>query len=115
MQSGDLRSKIRIQRQVKTGTGSFATLSWIDIDNAASTDSPKYIPAKWVNVHGTEAWTVSSLQAAAAATVTIRYRPDVLHGCKIVYRGITYDIVSIDNIRDREEFLEIKVTAAVMG
>lgn len=115
MQAGDLRTSIRIQYEKSTGTGSFAAKSWIDLGNTASTDTPRYIPAQWINVHGSEAWIANSVQAQLGATVTIRYRNDITPACRVLLSSTVYQIVSIDNIRQRNEWIELKVKAAVMG
>lgn len=71
--------------------------------------------AKWVNVHGSEAWTANSVQATEAATVTIRYRSDVdLTNC-LDKNGKIFEIVSIDNIQERNEYLELKVKRVEAG
>lgn len=115
MQAGDLRTKIRIQKPISTGTGSFATISWIDIDNTLITDSAKYIYSSWVNVHGSEAWVANSVQAQLGATVTIRYRSDIKNNYRVLLGDVIYQIVSLDNIRQTGQWLEIKVKAAVNG
>ncbi len=115
MQSGSLRAKIRVQHEVATGSGSFAKKSWYDLDDSTHTGSAYNIPAQWVNVHGTEAWIADSVQAQLGATVTIRYRSDIMPSCRILLGSMVYQIVSLDNIRQRNEWLEIKVKATVMG
>ncbi len=113
MQSGDLRTKIRIQKEITTGTGSFATKAWYDLDDTAKAGTAYNIPAQWVNVHGTEAWIADSVQAQLGATVTIRYRSDITPSCRILLGSVVYQIVSLDNIRQRNEWLELKVKASV--
>lgn len=115
MNAGDLRVKIRIQREVKTGEGSFAKKEWADIGNKSADDEPKYIFAKWINVHGSEAWIADSVQAQRAATVTVRYRKDIDETCRVLYGGAAYQIVSLNNIKEVGHWLEIKVKAAVNG
>lgn len=115
MNSGELKTKIRIQRQKKSGIGSFAKIEWVDIGNEISTDNPRYIFAKWINVHGTEAWIADSVQAQRAATLTIRYREDVDESCRVLYDGKFYQIVSLNNVMETGQWLEIKVKAAVNG
>jgi len=115
MQAGDLRTPIRIQHEVTTGTGSFAAKTWYDLDDTAHAGTAYSIPAQWVNVHGSEAWIADSVQAQLGATVTIRYRPGVTPACRVLLGSTVYQIVSLDNIRQRNEWLEIKVKAAVMG
>lgn len=115
MQAGELNTKIRIQKKLISGTGSFASFAWIDIDSDSVSDTPVYIWAKWVNVHGSESWVANSVQAEQGATVTIRYKTGVTQSCRIVMGGTNYEIVSIDNIRQGNQWLEIKVKAAVNG
>ena len=112
---GKMRTKIRIQKMHKDGTGSFAKEAWIDIGNTAETDPPHFIWAHWVNVHGSEVWAAESVQAQKAATVTIRYRKGIDEQCRIVKDGILYQIVSIDDIKDCHQWIEMKVRAAVNG
>jgi head-tail adaptor len=90
--------------------------------------------AKWTNVHGTEAWTAGALGAEAAATVMIRYLAGLDNTC-VVVKGATvsdvvedevvtgktysggemYEIVSMDNIGERGEYIELKVKRIKAG
>ena len=98
--------RIKIQEKVAPGIGSFAVEEWYD----------KFeVWAHWVNVHGSEAWIADSVQAQRAATVTIRYRPDITEKMRIVYKDAVYLIVSIDNVRERNRILQIKVRAFFNG
>lgn len=112
---GKMRTKIRIQKKQKIGEGSFADEAWFDLGNTAETDEPKYIWSNWINVHGSEVWAAESVQAQKAATVTIRYRKDVDEQCRIVKDGVIYQIVSIDDIQEYHQWIEMKVRAAVNG
>ena len=115
MQAGELKTQIRIQKQVKVGTGSFANSDWVDVDNSDVDDEPVYIWAKWVNVHGSEAWVANSVQAQMGATVTIRYKSNVTLTCRILLDDTAYDIVSLDNIKQSGQWLEMKVKACLNG
>jgi SPP1 family predicted phage head-tail adaptor len=65
--------------------------------------------AKWVGVHGMEAWAANSANALRAATVTTRYYTDV-DETWVVSEGVEdYQIVSIDDLQHRHEYLELKV------
>lgn len=98
--------KIEIQRKVKNGDGSFAKEEW----------KPLCRPwANWQAAFGSEFWAAESVQAQRPATVTIRFRNDVDERCRILYGGIYYEILSVDNIRQRGLFLAMKVRAAVNG
>lgn len=101
-----LDKRITIQRLERSGEGSFAEEIWQEICS---------VWANWVNVHGSEVWAAESVQALKAATVTIRYRSDVDEKCRILFNGIAYEIVSVNNVRQRNRVLEMKVRAAVNG
>jgi SPP1 family predicted phage head-tail adaptor len=112
---GELRTKIRIQRPVKVGKGSFAKIIWPDLGSTLETDPPKYIYAKWQALKGAEKWIANSLQAVGTGTVTIRYNPAVTEPCRIVRDGINYQIVDIGDPTQRKQWLQITVKAAVNG
>ena len=44
--SGDLSTRIRIQRKVSIGSGSFKAEEWVDIGNKAASDPPRVKYAK---------------------------------------------------------------------
>ncbi len=98
--------KITIEKKSKVGTGSFAKDDWIKVAD---------VWAHWVNAHGTEALQAESLQTKRLATVTVRYRRDITEQCRIVYEGILYDILSINDVLERHISLEMKVRASVYG
>lgn len=98
---GEMRTRVTLQsRSVSVETGGFQTPGWSTIAQ---------VWAKWVNVHGGEAWQAASLQAEQAATVTIRYRSDVDVSCAVLKGADRYEIVSLDNVRERGEYIELKV------
>lgn len=70
---------------------------------------------KWVNAHGSDAFTAMQLQLREPATVTMRYSPLVTPEC-LMYRGkdpVPYEIISMDNVEERGVWLEIKVQRKV--
>jgi SPP1 family predicted phage head-tail adaptor len=72
--------------------------------------------AKWANVHGTEAWTVANtIGAVRAATVTIRFKAGIDLTCALEKDGEIWEIVSIDDIQELHEFLELKVKRIASG
>lgn len=101
---GELRVPITLQGPtLEADAGGAQRPTWEDL-----TDGD--VQAKWVNVHGMEAWAVDRAgKAVSAATVTIRYRADVTPRCSILKGGARWEIVSLDNILERGEYLEIKV------
>lgn len=95
-----------------------------DADNYAKDD---YVPlfegqaisCKWVNIHGKEVYEAARLDLKEAATITMRYTPLVDARCRIWKATEAddpkagYDVVSLDDIQDRHELLEIKVKRVV--
>ncbi len=82
--------------------------------NAGGAQEPSYttiatVWAKWTNVHGSEVWTAQAVQAVHPATVLIRYRSDINLACAVSKGSERFEIVSIDNIGERNEYLELKV------
>ena len=75
----------------------------------------KYIRCKWVNAHGTEAFTAMQLELREPATLTMRYSPKITETL-IVYREQDpepFEFISIDNVEERNTWLEVKVQRKV--
>ena len=100
---GELNTKITLyMRAVNTRKGGFQKPVLTEIGE---------VWAKWTNVHGQEAWIASSVQASAAATVLIRYTSQVDPTCVVEKEGQFFEIVSLDDIQNRHEYIELKVQA----
>lgn len=99
---GELRTSITLKsRTVTTGAGGFPVPTW---PTTIAT-----VWAKWTNAHGQEAWIAQTAQADQAATVLIRYRSDIDLTCAVFKGSDRWEIVSMDNVQERGEFLELKV------
>jgi head-tail adaptor len=124
---GEMKKRIiLLSRSVSTETGSFLVP---DLTYLAT------VWAKWENVHGMEVWTAQSVNAIQPATVTVRYRNDIDTTCVInkggsvapvldkdgkvtgytVTGGMQYQIVSVDDIEERHEYIEMKVQRVASG
>lgn len=113
---GEMTVRIRIQYPKSTGSGVNKTTSWPDIGNTSENEPAIWLWAKWENVHGSEAWVASSVQAENPATVSVWYNANITRKCRILDdAGIKYDIVSIDDIRREHRQIEIKVKASMNG
>jgi SPP1 family predicted phage head-tail adaptor len=98
---GELRMKIALySRSVSVETGGFQKPSLTKIGD---------VWARWTNVHGSEALQAAAVQALDAATVLIRYRDDIDRTCMVEKGGQFYEIISLDNIQERDEYIELKV------
>jgi SPP1 family predicted phage head-tail adaptor len=99
---GEMRTYVNLQQRtsVSGDAGGFQQKTYTD---AAS------VWAKWTNFHGSEAITASSAGIQEGATVLIRYRADIDETWRVVKGGLIYEVISIDNIQERNEYQEIKV------
>lgn len=105
MHAGELRTPIDIYKKTTSGTGGFKTQSY---EKELSTR------CRWVNAHGKDSVIASSDQVEKMATVTMRYSSKVTESCRVKMGGLTYEIITgIDNIRDRNHWIEFKVRAVV--
>jgi SPP1 family predicted phage head-tail adaptor len=100
---GELNTKITLySRSVTTQAGGFQKPSLSEIGE---------VWAKWINVYGQEAWLANSVQAKLAATVLIRYTDGIDPTCVVQKDSQYYEIVSMDDIQNRHEYIELKVQA----
>ena len=113
--SGDLRTKIRIQSPAKSGSGSFTPVLWTDIGSSSNYDPPRYILAKWEALGGSDKWSADSVQAVGGATVTVRYNALITEQSRIIKDGAVYFIVSVNDPTQKKQWLQITVKAAVNG
>ncbi len=101
MNPGDLRTAITLKKRSTTvDSGGFQVQTWSKIAD---------VLAKWQNMHGSEVWAAGMAGAKKAATVLIRYRNDVDEACAVEKGSTLYEIVSLDDIEERHEYLELKV------
>lgn len=107
--TADLKTPIAIHGKIMSGTGGFRTAAFSEILTAR---------CKWVNAHGAEAVVSDSNQARHAATVTMRYHPDINESCRVILlaTGETFEIATgIDNIREAGRWIEFKVRSVISG
>lgn len=104
---GDYRTNITLKRRtLTTDAGGFPIRTLTTLAT---------VWAKWVNVHGSEVWAASTVNAMRAATVTIRYLAGIDETCVIVLDGENYEIISMDDIQQRHEYIELKVQLVKSG
>lgn len=106
--AGEMRTKITIKNPVYTIKDGFSREEFM---NAFS----RPVWCKWVNAHGAEIYQAAELHLREPATITMRYSPRVTVKSRI-WRGSDtepYEVISINNVNDRCEFLEIKVQRVV--
>ena len=120
IQPGELRTPIRIQKKViddearKPGDME-REVYWIDI-GAANEGTPIYRYCKWVGSHSAESISQDMQRGVKSAVITIRYNPDIDRStCRVIYRGDIYDIDSVDDIRMRHQWMELRISRMEAG
>jgi SPP1 family predicted phage head-tail adaptor len=104
---GELRTLVELQRRtINTEQSGFQVPVWAKIDT---------VYAKWTNAHGSEVWQSQAVKAQYAATVLIRYQSGIDNTCAVLKGSERYEIVSVDDIQERHEFLELKVQRMEAG
>jgi SPP1 family predicted phage head-tail adaptor len=104
---GEMRTQISLQeRSTIQDAGGFSVPGWSTLATVWS---------RWVNAHGREILEAAIAQVDAPATVLIRYRDDVDTACAVLKNNVRYEIVSIDNIQERGEYLELRVQRMKAG
>jgi len=73
------------------------------------------VMARWINSHGNEAWTAAAAGALEPATVLIRYQSSIDQTWTVTKGSKIYEIVSIDDIQERHEYMELKVKRIASG
>ncbi len=97
---GDLRHRITLQKEIAiTDTDGFTKRDWQDFTT---------VWAAVENLHGREYWEAAAVQMENTVKFTIRYRNDITNDMRIRFRNRYFEIISIDNIKHRNEFIEIK-------
>ena len=104
---GDLRTRIVLEERIsQNDSGGFPQ---------TTVGEKKTVWCRWINLHGSEVWQADAAGAAKAATVLLRYLPDLDETWHVHYRGETWEIRSIDNIQERDEYMELKVSRIGAG
>jgi len=101
---GDMRTSITFQQPtlVKDAGGA-------QVPGWANVATNPTVWARWINAHGQEAVQSDSRQSAQRATVTIRYRADVLPTWRILKAGEAWQMLSVDQVQGRNRWVEMVV------
>lgn len=101
---GDFETPITLKsRTVATETGGFQKPVWTTIANAW---------AKWTNVHGRDVQS-AEMQAPQHAYVLTRYVANFDSTCAVQLGAELYEVVTIDDINEKHEYMEIFVKRMV--
>jgi SPP1 family predicted phage head-tail adaptor len=99
MTIGEMRHRITIQR-VTISTN----------DNGYEMETPELIKEVWAkvsNLHGSEFFAAKAIQAENTVKFTVRYMSGLDQSMQILFQGKVYNITAIDNIKYRNEYIEI--------
>lgn len=99
MTIGEMRHRITIQR-VTISTN----------DNGYEMETPELIKEVWAkvsNLHGSEFFAAKAIQAENTVKFTVRYMSGLDQSMQILFQGKGYNITAIDNIKYRNEYIEI--------
>ncbi|MBQ8616388.1 MAG: head-tail adaptor protein [Clostridia bacterium] len=105
--AGELRTPVYVKRIVRTrDEDGYPHEEMVNVFGESVT-----LRVKWVNVHGSDAYIAMQQQIREPATLTSRYSPRIKNDC-LIFKGDDpqpFEIESIDNVEERNEWLEIKV------
>lgn len=100
MKIGDLRNRITLQKYIETtDEEGFSTQEWQDVAT---------VWASVENLYGREYWQAATVQAENTVKFIIRYRKEIDNAMRINFQDKLHNIISIDNIKYKNEYIEIK-------
>jgi SPP1 family predicted phage head-tail adaptor len=100
MDIGDLRHRITLQKFInEVNENGFETEVWQDY---------KTVWASVSNLSGKEYYQAAAVQVEKTVKFTIRYLYGISSDMRILFEGKQYNITSIDNIKYKNRFIEIK-------
>ncbi|SHI17842.1 phage head closure protein [Sporanaerobacter acetigenes] len=100
MEIGELRHKITFQKlTTATNENGFEVEAW---------ENYKTVWAAITNLHGREYFEAAAVQKENTVKFTIRYFKGLDTSMRILFRGTEYNIISIDNIKYKNKYIEIK-------
>jgi SPP1 family predicted phage head-tail adaptor len=107
IQISDLRTRITFQQPTLTSdAGGAQVAGWANISSTPT------VWARWINAHGPEVVQSQALQSIQRATVTVRYRTDIVPTWRIMKDGEAWQILSVDFVQDRNRWVEMIVERA---
>lgn len=104
IQVGDLRDRITFQSPTISKTAGGA-----QTEAYANVATNHTVWALWVNDHGQEVVASEAEKSVQRATVTVRYRSDVLTTWQVLLDGVAWKIFSVDHVRGRNHWTVLRV------
>ncbi len=118
--AGELRTPVIVEEHTGAQNGNgYSEKTWANVFGTGKT-----YRVKWVNAHGAEVFEAMRLDLTEPATLTGRYSPLITEQCRLLLASdsgktetekakLYYEIISIDDVENRHEWLEIKVKRQV--
>lgn len=103
--AGQLNRKVEIYRLVRTSDG-----------QGGETEAPSLVASPWARLtpkSGSEKVHADRLDAHGLSSVVIRYRDDLDESMYLVYRSRNYQIRSIINVEEADEWTELTIERGV--
>ena len=100
----DLRTRIAFQSPtVSSDAGGAQKPSFANVGTNPT------VWARWINAHGDEAVHSEALKSAQRATVTVRYRSDILTTWQVVRvsDSTVWQVISVDHVQGRNRWTEL--------
>jgi SPP1 family predicted phage head-tail adaptor len=108
IQIGDMRDRITFQSPtVNKAAGGAQTEAYANVDTNPT------VWALWVNDHGQEVVGSDAEKSVQKATVTIRYRSDVLATWQVLKDEAPWKIFSVDHVRGRNHWTVLRVERVI--
>ena len=105
--SGMMRTKISIERAVKTSDGAGGYIeTWSPIRGTAKRGHVK-------TFSGNQTYANSRTEGRSSISLMIRYTNNIFQTDRILMRNIRYEITSINNIEFQDKWLEINLSGGV--
>lgn len=99
---GKMRHRIRIEKRTRTGDGyGGAGSTWELVSNGWAYIRPK---------SATETFSRDRIEEQQTYLITMRYRSTFNASYRIVHDSNAYNIVSVTNLEERDEMIEIEAT-----
>ena len=106
---GELRTRVTLKRrELVEDAGGFVT---------PGTSDGHIVWCRWINAHGreTEGEIANAESARIFATLLTRWLPDVDETWFVIYQGHEWDVVAVDDLRMRHEWMELRVSRTGAG
>lgn len=117
-----MRTRIRILKPYNSFQKEKGELAnkdlWIDVGNNSLDDKPIYRYCEWTNSHGNDYLISDSKQAKNKPKIKLRYDPRITAECRILKDDDSnyYEIIGEpDNIKDKNQFMEIRLERIING